>query len=164
MEKGAGRQRGEEEEILELEETGAAGQWRETEVLALLSVWGELGAAQNSGVCSRATFECISEQLRGLSVLRDWRECQAQCRRLGLQARKAESPGTFNNYNQGAAAMMDTQMTPSDLVEEEEDLTSEKEAHSSLVTMQEGNSELQEQCYIGREIYKCLQNICIWKL
>ncbi|XP_035593066.1 multifunctional protein ADE2 isoform X1 [Oncorhynchus keta] len=138
MERGAGRQRRGEEETVEVEETGAAGQWGEAEVLALLSVWGELGAAQHSGVSSRATFECISEQLRGLSVLRDWRECQAQCRRLGLQARKAESPGTFNNYNQGAAAMMDTQMTPSDLVEEEEDLTSEKEAHSSLVTMQEG--------------------------
>ncbi|XP_041704692.1 multifunctional protein ADE2 isoform X1 [Coregonus clupeaformis] len=136
MERGAGRQRGGEEETVEVEETGAAGQWGEAEVLALLSVWGELGAAQHSGVSSRDAFECISEQLRGLSVLRDWRECQAQCRRLGLQARKAESPGTFTNYNQGAAAMMDAQMTPSDL--EEEDLTSEKEAHSSLVTMQEG--------------------------
>ncbi|KAK6313949.1 hypothetical protein J4Q44_G00154080 [Coregonus suidteri] len=138
MEKGAGRQRGgEEEEIVEVEETGAAGQWGEAEVLALLSVWGELGAAQHSGVCSRATFECISEQLKGLNVLHGWRECQAQCRRLGLLGRKAEQPGTSTNYRQGAAAMMDAQMNQSDW-EEKEDLTSEKEAHSSSVTIQEG--------------------------
>ncbi|XP_029563488.1 bifunctional phosphoribosylaminoimidazole carboxylase/phosphoribosylaminoimidazole succinocarboxamide synthetase isoform X1 [Salmo trutta] len=146
MEKGAGRQRGgEEEEILEVEETGAGGQWREAEVLALLSVWGELGAAQHSGVCSRDTFECISEQLKGLSVLRGWRECQAQCRRLGLQDRKAEQPGTSTNYSLGEAAMMDTQMNQSDW-EEKEDLTSEKEAHSSSVIIQEGGL-----CQILRE-------------
>nr|XP_046156483.1 uncharacterized protein LOC123996807 isoform X1 [Oncorhynchus gorbuscha] len=145
MEKGAGRQRGgEEEAILEVEETGAAGQWRETEVLALLSVWGELGAAQNSGVCSRAAFECISEQLKRLSVLRGWRECQAQCRRLGLQGTKAEQPGTSTNYSQGEAAMMDTQMNQSDW-EEKEDLTSEKEAHSSSVIIQEGRHWTDEE-------------------
>uniref|UniRef100_A0A4W5PCA4 Uncharacterized protein n=1 Tax=Hucho hucho TaxID=62062 RepID=A0A4W5PCA4_9TELE len=154
MEKGAGRQRGEEEEIVE--ETGAAGQWREAEVLALLSVWGELGAAQYSGVCSRATFECISEQLKGLSVQRGWRECQAQCRRLGLQGRKAEQPGTSTNYSQGEAAMMDTQMKQSDW-EEKEDLTSEKEAHSSSVIIQEGGlSQILSQAlpyaqYVGPE-------------
>ncbi|XP_010870567.1 multifunctional protein ADE2 isoform X2 [Esox lucius] len=139
MERGAGRQRGgEEEELIEVKETGAAGQWGEAEVLALLSVWGELGAAQRSGVSSRDTFDFISEQLRGLSVLRDWRECQAQCRRLGLQGRKAEQPGTSSNYRQGAAATTDTQMTPSDWEEEEDDLTSDKEAHFSSVTLQEG--------------------------
>lgn len=150
MERGAGRQRRGEEETVE--ETGAAGPWGEAEVLALLSVWGELGAAQHSGVSSRATFECISEQLKGLSVLRGWRECQAQCRRLGLQGRKAEQPGTSTNYSQGEAAMMDTQMNQSDW-EEKEDLTSEKVAHSSSVIIQEGNwkSVLAEKKYYNAD-------------
>ncbi|KAJ7986470.1 hypothetical protein DPEC_G00340220 [Dallia pectoralis] len=139
MERGAGRQRGgEEEELVEVKETGAAGQWGEAEVRALMSVWGELGAAQHSGGSRRDTFDFISEQLRGLSVLRDWRECQAQSRRLGLQGRQDEQPGTSSNYSQGAVATTDSQMTPSDWEEEEDDLTSEKEAHVSSVTMQEG--------------------------
>ncbi|KAL1022609.1 hypothetical protein UPYG_G00029840 [Umbra pygmaea] len=135
MERGAGRQRGVEEEV---EESVAAGPWGETEVLSLLSVWGELGAAQRSGGSSRDMFELVSGQLRGLNVLRDWRECQAQCRRLGLQARTAEQPGTSSSYSQAAVAMMDRQTTASDWEDDEEDLTSDKDAHMSSVTIQEG--------------------------
>lgn len=67
-----------------VEERGSADrQWGEDEVLALLSVWDEVGAEHVAE--SRATFELISERLRRLSVVRSWWECQAKCRSLGLQ-------------------------------------------------------------------------------
>lgn len=82
MERGAEKQRGGDREGAE--EKGLAGrQWGEAEVLALLSVWDEVGAQHVAE--SRATFELISERLRRLSIVRNWWECQDKCRSLGLQ-------------------------------------------------------------------------------
>lgn len=94
-----------------LEERGSADrQWGEDEVLALLSVWDEVGAEHVAE--SRATFELISERLRRLSVVRSWWECQAECRSLGLQqsrkrdaaaatAAKAAAGGASASYSPG---------------------------------------------------------------
>lgn len=82
MERGAETQRGGDREVAE-EKGSAERQWGEAEVLALLSVWDEVGAQHVAE--SRATFELISERLRRLSIVRSWWECQDKCRSLGLQ-------------------------------------------------------------------------------
>lgn len=82
MERGAETQRGGDREVAE-EKGLAERQWGEAEVLALLSVWDEVGAQHVAE--SRATFELISERLRRLSIVRSWWECQDKCRSLGLQ-------------------------------------------------------------------------------
>lgn len=88
MERGAERQRREAREVVE--EPGSVDkQWGDTEILALISVWDEIGAKH--GADSRATFELISERLRRLSVVRSWRECQAESRSLGLQNRMPDA-------------------------------------------------------------------------
>ncbi|CAI5640132.1 unnamed protein product [Oreochromis niloticus] len=97
MERGAERQRGGDSEVGE-EKGSVERQWGEAEVLALLSVWDEVGTQHV--VESRSTFEVISERLRRLSVVRSWRECQAKCRSMRLQSRKADA-GTSANYSQG---------------------------------------------------------------
>ncbi|XP_006790240.1 multifunctional protein ADE2 [Neolamprologus brichardi] len=97
MERGAERQRGGDSEVGE-EKGSVERQWGEAEVLALLSVWDQVGAQHV--VESRSTFEVISERLRRLSVVRSWRECQAKCRSMRLQSRKADA-GTSANYSQG---------------------------------------------------------------
>ncbi|XP_033820625.2 multifunctional protein ADE2 [Periophthalmus magnuspinnatus] len=90
MEKRAQKQRGGESVPVE-----SAVQWAEAEVLALMKVWSELGPREES----RATYELLSDALRRLRVLRSWRECQAQCRSLGLHCTntKEEDPGL--DYN-----------------------------------------------------------------
>lgn len=82
MERGAETQRGGDREVAE-EKGLAERQWGEAEVLALLSVWDDVGAQHVAE--SRATFELISERLRRLSIVRSWWECQDKCRSLGLQ-------------------------------------------------------------------------------
>uniref|UniRef100_A0A1A8MGN0 Phosphoribosylaminoimidazole carboxylase, phosphoribosylaminoimidazole succinocarboxamide synthetase n=1 Tax=Nothobranchius pienaari TaxID=704102 RepID=A0A1A8MGN0_9TELE len=99
MERGADRQRGDDREVLE-EKGSVERQWGETEVLALMSVWDEIGAQHVAE--SRATFELISERLRQLSVMRSWRECQAKSKSLGLQSRTADTgAGTSTSYGSG---------------------------------------------------------------
>lgn len=92
MERGAERQRGGGDREA-AEETGSAAprRWGEAEVLALMSVWDEVGAQHVAD--GRTTFELISERLRRLSVARSWWECQAKCRSLGLQSRKPGADG-----------------------------------------------------------------------
>ncbi|XP_078115810.1 bifunctional phosphoribosylaminoimidazole carboxylase/phosphoribosylaminoimidazole succinocarboxamide synthetase isoform X1 [Sander vitreus] len=103
MERGAERQRGGDREVAE-ENGSVERQWGEAEVLALMSVWDEVGAQHVAE--SRTTFELISERLRRLSVVRSWWECQAKYRSLGLQSRKpdgaaaaAATAGTSANYS-----------------------------------------------------------------
>uniref|UniRef100_A0A3Q3SEG4 PurE domain-containing protein n=1 Tax=Mastacembelus armatus TaxID=205130 RepID=A0A3Q3SEG4_9TELE len=99
MERGAERQRGGDSEVVE-EQGSVERQWGEAEVLALMSVWDEVGAQHVAE--SRTTFELISERLRRLSVVRSWWECQAKCRNLGLQNRKPDAAaGTSANYSPG---------------------------------------------------------------
>lgn len=109
-------------------------QWGEAEVLALMSVWDELGAQHVAE--SRATFELISERLRRLSVVRSWWECQAKCRSLGLQSRKPDAAaGSSANYSPGVDAR------PVEGWEEEvEDVGNQRGVYPSSVTipMQEG--------------------------
>lgn len=95
MERGAERQR-EGREVVD--ENGSVDrQWGETEVLALASVWEEIGAEHVAE--SRATFELMSERLRRLSFARSWRECQAKSRSLGLQSRMSDAAaGTSTHY------------------------------------------------------------------
>ncbi|KAI9519270.1 hypothetical protein NQZ68_029437 [Dissostichus eleginoides] len=113
MERGAERQRGGDREVAE-EKGSVERQWGEAEVLALMTVWDEVGAQHVAE--SRATFELISERLRRLSVVRSWWECQAKCRSLGLQSRKPDTAaGTSANYNPGVDAR------PEDSWEEEEE-------------------------------------------
>ncbi|KAM6963031.1 bifunctional phosphoribosylaminoimidazole carboxylase/phosphoribosylaminoimidazole succinocarboxamide synthetase [Aplochiton taeniatus] len=107
MESGAGTQRRGEEEVVEMD--GTERQWGEAEILALMSVWEELRSQYASE--SRAMFECLSERLRRLSVLRSWRECQAKCRILGLQSRKLDNPSTSTIYSQGMPTRENSQLT-----------------------------------------------------
>lgn len=93
MERGAEAQRGGDREAAE-EKALAERQWGEAEVLALLSVWDEVGAQHVAE--SRATFELISERLRRLSIVRSWWECQDKCRSLGLQqSRKRDAAAGY---------------------------------------------------------------------
>ncbi|XP_047442857.1 multifunctional protein ADE2 [Mugil cephalus] len=99
MERGAERQRGGEMEVVE-EKGSVEMQWGEAEVLALISVWNELGAQHVAE--SRNKFELISERLRRLSVIRGWKQCQAKSRSLGLQSKKPDAAaGTSANYSPG---------------------------------------------------------------
>ncbi|XP_071343010.1 bifunctional phosphoribosylaminoimidazole carboxylase/phosphoribosylaminoimidazole succinocarboxamide synthetase isoform X2 [Trachinotus anak] len=133
MEKGAERQRGGDMEVVE-EKGSVERQWGEAEVLALMSVWDEVGAQHVAE--SRATFELISERLRRLSVVRSWWECQAKCRSLGLQGRKPDAAaGTSANYSPGVDGR------PVEGWEEEvEDVGNQRGVYPSSVTipMQEG--------------------------
>lgn len=93
MERGAETQRGGDREVAE-EKGLAERQWGEAEVLALLSVWDEVGAQHVAE--SRATFELISERLRRLNIVRSWWECQDKCRSLGLQqSRKRDAAASY---------------------------------------------------------------------
>lgn len=87
-----------------VEEKGSVEtQWGEAEVLALISVWNELGAQHVAE--SRNKFELISERLRRLSVVRSWKQCQAKSRSLGLQSKKPDTAaGTSANYSPGMDA------------------------------------------------------------
>ncbi|XP_008280202.1 bifunctional phosphoribosylaminoimidazole carboxylase/phosphoribosylaminoimidazole succinocarboxamide synthetase [Stegastes partitus] len=96
MERRAERQRVSERDLVE-DKGSVDRQWGEAEVLALISVWDEVGAQHVAE--SRTTFELISERLRRLSVVRSWRECQAKCRSLGLQSRKPDAAAA--NYSPG---------------------------------------------------------------
>lgn len=133
MERGAKRQRGGDREAVE-EKGSVERQWGEAEVLALMSVWDEVGAQHVAE--SRTTFELISERLRRLSVVRGWWECQAKCRSLGLQSRKSDAAaGTSANYSPGVDGR------PAEGWEEEvEDVGNQRGIFSSSVTipMQEG--------------------------
>lgn len=125
-----------------VEEKGSVErQWGEAEVLALLSVWDEVGAQHVAE--SRTTFELISECLRRLSVVRSWWECQAKCRSLGLQSRKpdaaAAAAGTSANYSPGVDGR------PVEGWEEEvEDVGNQRGIYPSSVTipMQEGKCRI----------------------
>ncbi|TKS74989.1 Multifunctional protein ADE2 [Collichthys lucidus] len=134
MESGAERQRGGDREVVVLvEENGSMERhWGEAEVLALRTVWDEVGAQHVAE--SRATFELISERLRRLSVARSWWECQAKCRSLGLQSRKPDNAATAAaNYSPGVDAR------PEEGSEEEvEDEGNQGGIYPSSVTMQEG--------------------------
>ncbi|XP_051233310.1 multifunctional protein ADE2 isoform X1 [Dicentrarchus labrax] len=130
MERGAERQRGGDSEVVE-DKGSVERQWGEAEVMALMSVWDELGAQHVSE--SRTTFELISERLRRLSVVRSWWECQAKCRSLGLQSRKPDA--TAANYSPGVDGR------PEEGWEEEvEDVDNQRGIYPSSVTIpiQEG--------------------------
>ncbi|XP_056234006.1 multifunctional protein ADE2 isoform X1 [Seriola aureovittata] len=134
MEKGAERQRGGDMEVVE-EKGSVERQWGEAEVLALVSVWDEVGAQHVAE--SRATFELISERLRRLSVVRSWWECQAKSRSLGLQSRKpdAAAAGASADYSPGVDGR------PVEGWEEEvEEVGNQRGVYPSSVTipMQEG--------------------------
>ncbi|XP_042339014.1 multifunctional protein ADE2 [Plectropomus leopardus] len=138
MERGAERQRGGDREVAE-EKGSVERQWGEAEVLALMTVWDEVGAQHVAE--SRTTFELISERLRRLSVVRSWWECQAKCRSLGLQSRKpdATAAGTSTNYSPGVDGR------PAESWEEEvEDVGNQRGIYPSSVTipMQEGIKSL----------------------
>lgn len=141
MERGAERQRGGDREVVE-EKGSVERQWGEAEVLALMSVWDEVGAQHVAE--SRTTFELISERLRRLSVVRSWWECQAKCRSLGLQSRKPDAAaGTSANYSPG----MDGR--PVEGWEEEvEDVGNQRGIYPSSVTipMQEGKCRFDSKC------------------
>lgn len=94
------------------EERGSASRhWGEDEVLALLSVWDEVGAEHVAE--SRATFELISERLRRLSVVRSWWECQAECRNLGLQqSRKRDAAAAETTAAKAAAGGSSASYSP----------------------------------------------------
>ncbi|XP_039985550.1 uncharacterized protein LOC120791276 isoform X2 [Xiphias gladius] len=120
-------------EVVE-EKVSVERQWGEAEVLALMSVWDEVGAQHVAE--SRTTFELISERLRRLSVVRSWWECQAKCRSLGLQNRKPDAAaGTSANYSPAVDGR------PVEGWEEEvEDVGNQRGIYPSSVTipMQEG--------------------------
>ncbi|XP_028259523.1 bifunctional phosphoribosylaminoimidazole carboxylase/phosphoribosylaminoimidazole succinocarboxamide synthetase isoform X2 [Parambassis ranga] len=133
MQRGAERQSGEDRGMVE-EKGLVERQWGEKEVLALISVWDEVGAQHVAE--SRGTFELISERLRQLSVVRSWRECQAKCRSMGLQSRKSDAAaGTSAHYS----PRMDGKPMEG-REEEKEDVGKQRGIYSSSVTtpMQEG--------------------------
>lgn len=150
MERGAERQRGGDREVVE-EKGSVERQWGEAEVLALVSVWDEVGAQHVAE--SRATFELISERLRRLSVVRSWWECQAKCRNLGLQqSRKRDAAAaTSANYNPGVNGR------PEEGWEEEvEDVGNQRGAHPCSVTIpvQEGKMQKSPKCSVTKHIFK----------
>ncbi|XP_030583454.1 uncharacterized protein LOC115779111 isoform X1 [Archocentrus centrarchus] len=124
MERRAERQREGDTEVGE-EKGSVERQWGEAEVLALLSVWDEVGAQHVAE--SRTTFEVISERLRRLSVVRSWRECQAKCRSMRLQSRKPDA-STSANYSSGV------EEKPLERPWEEEDVVNQRR----LYPVQEG--------------------------
>lgn len=132
MERGAERQRGGDREVIE-EKGSVQRQWGEADVLALMSVWDDVGAQHRPE--SRTTYELISERLRRLSVVRSWRDCQAKCRSLGLQSRKPDAAGAPANYSPG----LDGRMVEG-WEEEVEDVGNQRGIFSSSVTIpiQEG--------------------------
>lgn len=119
MERRAERQREGDSEVGE-EKGSVERQWGEAEVLALLSVWDEVGAQHVAE--SRTTFEVISERLRRLSVVRSWRECQAKCRSMRLQSRKPDA-GTSADYSPGV------EEKPLDRPWEEEDVGNQRRVY-----------------------------------
>lgn len=135
MERGAERQRGGDREVVE-GKGSVERLWGEAEVLALISVWDDVGAQHRAE--SRTTFELISERLRRLSVVRSWRDCQAKCRSLGLPRRKPDAAGASANYSPGVDGRMVEGW------EEVEDVGNQKGIYPSSVTiqMQEGKCRL----------------------
>lgn len=107
--------------------------WGEAEVLALMSVWDEVGAQHVAE--SRSTFELISERLRRLSIVRSWWECQAQCRSLGLQSRKCDASAA--NYSPEEEEEEEEDRLEEGW-EEEEDEGTQTRIYPSSVPMQEG--------------------------
>uniref|UniRef100_A0A673B530 Uncharacterized LOC115418104 n=2 Tax=Sphaeramia orbicularis TaxID=375764 RepID=A0A673B530_9TELE len=136
MERRAERQRGGDGQVAK-ENGSVERQWGEAEVLALMSLWDEVGAQHVAE--SRATYELISERLRRLSVVRSWWECQAKCRSLGLQSRKPEEAGTAADYSPGSPGV-DGRPVEGWEEEEVEGVGNQRGIYTSSVTvpMQEG--------------------------
>ncbi|KAM8890599.1 bifunctional phosphoribosylaminoimidazole carboxylase/phosphoribosylaminoimidazole succinocarboxamide synthetase isoform 1-T1 [Synchiropus picturatus] len=128
MERSAQTQRGGDMEVLE-EKGLLERHWGDKEVLALIAVWDEVGADHTDK--SRATYELISERLRRLNIARSWRECQAQCRSLGLESRKSDAEANHNTEENGVI-VEDWEEEE----EEEEERASEAEAFSSSARFQ----------------------------
>ncbi|KAM7012742.1 bifunctional phosphoribosylaminoimidazole carboxylase/phosphoribosylaminoimidazole succinocarboxamide synthetase [Tautogolabrus adspersus] len=133
MEGAAERQRAGREVV---EDKGSVERpWGEAEVLALMSVWDEVGAQHVAE--SRSTFELISERLRRLSIVRSWWECQAQCRSLGLQSRKCDAAAA--NYSAEEEEEEEEDRLEEGWEEEEDEGTQRRIYPSSVpVPMQEG--------------------------
>ncbi|XP_060884666.1 multifunctional protein ADE2 isoform X1 [Labrus mixtus] len=132
MEGAAERQRAGREVV---EDKGSVERpWGEAEVLALMSVWDEVGAQHVAE--SRSTFELISERLRRLSIVRSWWECQAQCRSLGLQSRKCDAAAA--NYSAEEEEEEEDRLEEG--WEEEEDEGTQRRIYPSSgpIPMQEG--------------------------
>lgn len=140
MERGAERQREGDKEVVEVK-AAVERQWGDAEVLALMTVWDQVGAQHTAE--HRTTFELISERLRRLSVVRSWWECQAKCSSLGLQSRKTEEAGTSANYSPGVDGR------PAQGWEEGEEVVGNHRgifSPSVTIPMQEGNCRLNTDC------------------
>lgn len=150
MERRAQRQRGGDREVTK--ENGLVEtQWGEAEVIALVSVWNEVGAQHLAE--SRGTYELISERLRRLSVVRSWWECQAKCRSLGLQSSKSEEEAGPADYTPRSPGM---DARPVEGWEEEVDgVGNTRGIYPSLVTipMQEGKWSCDHKCSVVK-IYR----------
>ncbi|CAJ1060008.1 uncharacterized protein LOC109991474 [Xyrichtys novacula] len=127
MERAAERQRADREVVVD-DKGLVEKQWEEAEVLALISVWDEVGAQHVSE--SRSTYELISERLRRLSIVRKWWECQAQCRSLGLQSRKCDAAAT--KYSPGGGEEEEDRLEEG--WEEDEDEGTQRGSYPSSVS------------------------------
>uniref|UniRef100_UPI0037E748B6 bifunctional phosphoribosylaminoimidazole carboxylase/phosphoribosylaminoimidazole succinocarboxamide synthetase isoform X2 n=1 Tax=Semicossyphus pulcher TaxID=241346 RepID=UPI0037E748B6 len=133
MERAAERQRADREVVQD--KGSVERQWGEAEVLALMSVWDEVGAQHVAE--SRSTFELISERLRRLSVVRSWWECQAQCRSLGLQSRKCDAAAANYSPEEEEEEEEEEERLEEGWKEEEEEGT-QRGIYPASIHMQEG--------------------------
>ncbi|XP_076738760.1 uncharacterized protein LOC143417001 [Maylandia zebra] len=74
-------------------ETGdGAGQWTETEVAELISIWGDnsIQAKLEGSYRNRAVFECIAKEMIGRGHRRTWLQCQRKVKSLRAKFKEAK--------------------------------------------------------------------------
>lgn len=92
---------------------GVSGRWGGEEVRALLVVWREREAWDESE--SKAKYEAISSRLKELGVCRDWQSCQTQSRTMALPEWRPPASRTSMNtttVSQRSYEMNEEQTSP----------------------------------------------------
>ncbi|XP_041967885.1 multifunctional protein ADE2 isoform X1 [Alosa sapidissima] len=156
MEAEAEKQRRAGAEDQEKEKRRTGGPWREEEVKALLSVWPDRGAAvrgagEGHNNNSRADWERLSSRLRDLGFQRSWIECQAQCKALGVQARRTQQTASGQAAVFSSVATGEPRLTRGLYNMVEESSLANQRGPSTVVTLQEDSLSTPHVLYTGSE-------------
>lgn len=118
------------------EEESPSGRWGAEEVRALLVVWREREAWDETE--SKSKYEGISSRLSELGVCRDWLSCQAQSRAMALPEWRPPAIRT---------SMDSTTMTqrPYEMDDEQTSPNNRRQGSTSLSNFQEGKYPLLPQ-------------------
>ncbi|KAF4070927.1 hypothetical protein AMELA_G00279180 [Ameiurus melas] len=109
---------------------GASGRWGGEEVRALLVVWREREAWDETE--DKAKYEAISSRLSELGVCRDWLSCQAQSRAMALPDWRPPAIRTsMDSITQRSYDMDEEQTSP----------VSRRQGNTSLSNFQEGSGD-----------------------